>query len=183
MFMASPIAGLRAHLASPGPRHDRAANAPATASPPHPGAVPLARHDRHHRHTERGVAAVEFALVLPLLLGVMLAVIELGLMLYNQAVITQASREGARAGIVLREPKPSDSEIRQVVIHHTQGALLTLRGTAAPQVTVQQSSPAAFPNPLQVTVSYAFSGLAVAPLLGALGQPVVLSATTTMVNE
>ena len=135
------------------------------------------------RQSERGVAAVEFALVLPLLLGVLLAVIELGLMVYDQAVITQASREGARAGIVLREPKPTESEIRQVVINHTQGALMTLRGSSAPQVTVLQSSPAAFPNPLQVTVRYTFSGLAVAPLLGALDQPVVLSATTTMVNE
>lgn len=180
MFMGSQADGLRPCYATPCQRHgDRTTTSPSESQPRHdPGR--LARHDRLK---ERGVAAVEFALVLPLLLGVLLAVIELGLMLYDQAVITQASREGARAGIVLREPKPSDSEIRQVVINHTQGALMTLRGSSAPQVTVLQSSPAAFPNPLQVTVRYTFSGLAVAPLLGALDQPVVLSATTTMVNE
>jgi len=152
---------------------------------PDAGTEPLSNaHSRHSRKwRQQGVAAVEFALVLPLLLGVLLAVIELGLMLYNQAVLTQASREGARAGIVLRDPKPSDTEIRQVVLRHTDGVLLNLRGTASPQVTVVQSNPAAFPNPLQVTVRYSFSGLTVAPLLGALQQPVVLSATTVMVNE
>lgn len=132
---------------------------------------------------QRGVAAVEFALVLPLLLAVMLAVIELGLMLYNQAVITQASREGARYGIVLTDPKRGEQAIRDEVLRHTKSALINLRGTTAAQVTVVQSSPAAFPNPLQVTVSYDFNGLALAPLLGALGKTVRLTATTTMVHE
>ena len=174
MFCCPPRSG-------PCSRLTRHPSRPRTAPPPDRRTA--GRHARRTPEGERGVAAVEFALVLPLLLGVMLAVIELGLMLYDQAVITQASREGARAGIVLREPKPTDSEIRQVVISHTQGALLNLRGTATPQVTVQQSSPAAFPNPLRVTVQYSFSGLALTPLLGALGHPVVLHATTVMVNE
>lgn len=129
------------------------------------------------------MAAVEFAFVLPLLLTVLLAVIELGVMLYNQAVITQASREGARVGIVLRVPKPGEADIRQAVLSRTQGALIALRGSASPEVEVQQSNPAAYPNPLRVTVRYPYAGLALGPLLSALDQPVVLSATTVMVNE
>jgi len=138
---------------------------------------------RLHKPHQAGVAVVEFALVLPLLMTVLLAVIELGVLLYNQAVITQASREGARVGIVLREPKPTEADIRQAVLQRTQGVLLQLRGSASPEVLVQQSSPAAYPNPLRVTVRYPYAGLALGPLLTALDQPVVLSATTVMVNE
>ena len=42
---------------------------------------------------------VEFAIVLPLLLILICGVIEFGVMFYDKAVITNASREGARAGI------------------------------------------------------------------------------------
>lgn len=147
-----------------------------------PAARPVRRQARR-RAAQSGMAVVEFALVLPVLVAVLLAVIELGVMLYNQAVITQASREGARVGIVLRDPKPGDNEIRQAVLARTQGALIALRGSASPEVQVQQSSPAAHPNPLRVTVRYPYAGLALGPLLTALDQPVVLSATTVMVNE
>lgn len=46
--------------------------------------------------SNRGVSAVEFALVLPLLLVILFGIIEFGAVLYNQAVITNASREAAR---------------------------------------------------------------------------------------
>lgn len=48
----------------------------------------------------RGVAAVEFALVLPVLLFIFIGIVEFGIMLYDQAVITNAAREGARWGVV-----------------------------------------------------------------------------------
>ncbi|HOD35428.1 MAG TPA: pilus assembly protein [Syntrophales bacterium] len=52
----------------------------------------------------RGAAAIEFAIVLPLLLLIIFGTIEFGFLLYNKQVITNASREGARAGIVVRTP-------------------------------------------------------------------------------
>jgi hypothetical protein len=48
----------------------------------------------------RGVAAVEFALVMPVLLFLFIGIVEFGIMLYDQAVITNAAREGARWGVV-----------------------------------------------------------------------------------
>ncbi|HKK00735.1 MAG TPA: TadE/TadG family type IV pilus assembly protein, partial [Desulfuromonadales bacterium] len=56
------------------------------------------------RRHERGASAVEFALVLPLLLVILFGIIEFGFILYDKAMITNASREGARAGIVLYTP-------------------------------------------------------------------------------
>ncbi len=46
--------------------------------------------------SERGASLVEFALIAPLLFVLLFGIIEFGAMLYDQAVITNASREGAR---------------------------------------------------------------------------------------
>jgi Flp pilus assembly protein TadG len=50
--------------------------------------------------SQKGAAAVEFAIVLPLLVLLLFGIIEFSTVYYDQAVITNASREGARAGIV-----------------------------------------------------------------------------------
>lgn len=132
---------------------------------------------------QMGAAAVEFALILPILLLVFFGMVELSLALYDKAIITNASREGARAGIVLSSPKLTDSQIRTVVLNYTNGSLISLGTTTAPTVTIAQSSPASFPNPLRVTVSYTYKGLGVGTMLGALGAPIVLTSSTSMVNE
>lgn len=143
-------------------------------------------HPRHmaiRRQVQQGAAAVEFALILPILLLVFFGMVELSLALYDKAILTNASREGARAGIVLSSPKMTDAQIRAVVLNYTNGSLISLGTTTAPTVTVSQSSPASFPNPLRVTVSYTYKGLGVGTLLGALGSPIVLTSSTSMVNE
>ena len=48
------------------------------------------------RQSERGSVAVEFALLIPILLLVLFGVINFGVLMYNQAVMTNAAREGAR---------------------------------------------------------------------------------------
>lgn len=141
------------------------------------------RTDRRRAAHERGAAAVEFALVLPVLLAVLMGVVEMGLALYDKAVLTHASREGARAGIVLRNPKLSTSEISAIVLQRAQGSLISLLPANAPQVTVLQSSPAAYPNTLQVSVQYTFQGIALGSLMQAMGTPWVIRATTVMVHE
>ncbi|MDI9232885.1 TadE/TadG family type IV pilus assembly protein [Limnohabitans lacus] len=135
------------------------------------------------RQAQQGAAAVEFALILPILLLVFFGMIELSLALYDKAILTNASREGARAGIVLSSPKLTDAQIRTVVLNYTNGALISLGSTTAPTVTIEQSTPASFPNPLRVTVSYTYKGLGVGTMLGALGAPIVLTSSTSMVNE
>ncbi|KZE92013.1 hypothetical protein AVP42_02916 [Agromyces sp. NDB4Y10] len=54
------------------------------------------------RRHEDGAAAVEFALVVPLLLIILLAIISLGWVFNQQLTLTQAAREGAR--IIAVEP-------------------------------------------------------------------------------
>lgn len=131
----------------------------------------------------QGAAAVEFALVLPVLLLILLGIVDFSLALYDKAVLTNASREGARAGIVLRNPKLSEGEIRAVVWRYTDSALVSLGNRVRPTVVVDPAVPAYFPTPLRVTVTYTFKGIAMGNLFNALGSPWVLTATSVMVNE
>jgi len=52
---------------------------------------------------DRGAAAVEFALLLPLLLLIVLGIVDFGRMLNAQVTLTQAAREGARL-VALGQP-------------------------------------------------------------------------------
>lgn len=47
-------------------------------------------------NSERGSVAVEFALLVPVLFLILFGIINFGVLMYNQAVITNAAREGAR---------------------------------------------------------------------------------------
>jgi Flp pilus assembly pilin Flp len=54
-------------------------------------------------NSDRGAAAVEFALLLPLLLLIVFGIIDFGRALNTQITLTQAAREGARA-LALGQP-------------------------------------------------------------------------------
>lgn len=83
--------------------------------------------------SEKGVSAVEFALMLPLLVLLVFGIIEFSVLLFDKAVLTNASREGARSGIVwgwdqvndVYQPK-TDAEIRQVIKDYANGHLVNL---------------------------------------------------------
>jgi hypothetical protein len=83
---------------------------------------------------QRGASLVEFAIILLVFLSMLFGVIEFGLIVYNQQVINNASREGARAGIVVRAPRKIDgvtylrtteSEIREIVRSFASENLVT----------------------------------------------------------
>ena len=137
-----------------------------------------------HCKVQRGVDVVDFALILPILLLLLLGTIDGSLALYDKAVITNASREGARAGIVARNPKLTDAEIRQVVLNYTNGSLIHFGpGKPPPVVNVVQSTVGTTPSTLGVTVSYTFQGIGLGGLFNTLGQPWVLTSNTVMVHE
>jgi hypothetical protein len=82
-------------------------------------------------NNQKGATAVEFAVILPLLLLLIFAVIEFSLFIFNRQVLTNACREGARAGIVVRIPRLSDGEIETIVRNYCENYLVTF-GTSAP---------------------------------------------------
>ncbi|WP_395067702.1 TadE/TadG family type IV pilus assembly protein [Paraburkholderia silvatlantica] len=128
------------------------------------------------------MAAVEFALVLPVLLILLFGIIEMGLFLYDKAVITNAAREGARAGVVLKNPKPTASDVQTVVTNYTSSYLLTFGQQNTP-VVVTTGAGGNFGQPLSVTVSYQYNGLALGRMVAPITGTITLSATTVMNNE
>lgn len=63
-------------------------------------------------HPEEGSAAVEFALVLPLVLTAALALVQVGLIARDAVVVAHAAREGAREAAVTTD----DTQVRNAVI-------------------------------------------------------------------
>jgi len=67
-------------------------------------------------HGDRlGQALVEFAVVLPILLLLMIGLVNLGILVNAQIVLTQAAWEGARAGATISDPSAGDDEITGAV--------------------------------------------------------------------
>ena len=64
---------------------------------------------------QKGASAVEFAFIAPLLFVLLFGIVEFGFLLYDQVMITNAAREGARAGIIFKNPRPTLAEITTVV--------------------------------------------------------------------
>ena len=108
---------------------------------------------------KRGTSVAELAFCLPLLLMIVFGIVEFGFILYDKAVITNASREGARAGIVFHHPdRISDGEIITVATNYCSSYLVNLGSSSSPSVNVTRagSDPG---DSLTVTVTYPYTFL------------------------
>jgi len=74
---------------------------------------------------QKGATAVEFAIVLSLLITLIFGIIEFSLFIFNRQVITNAAREGARAGIIARPVRLSNDQINAVVLNYGAQHLIT----------------------------------------------------------
>jgi Flp pilus assembly protein TadG len=131
-----------------------------------------------HLKREEGAAAIEFALLLPLLMLILFGIIEFGLVLYNQEVITNASREGARYGIVIGSPRPTTGQIQGVVNTYLTNA--GLAGSATVSVTGAQGASG---SDLTVAVVYPYTFLVLPNFAAGLSNNLNLNATTVMKLE
>lgn len=64
---------------------------------------------------DRGAAAVEMALLLPLLLLLVFGIIDFGRMLNAQITVTEAAREGARAAAISNSGSEAESRVAKLV--------------------------------------------------------------------
>lgn len=71
-----------------------------------------AKHCAGHRRNQKGAAAVEFALVLPVLLVMVLGVIDYGVLFSQNMSLQNAAREGARQGILQGDVIATASQAR-----------------------------------------------------------------------
>jgi len=105
---------------------------------------------------KKGTAAVEFAIVLPFLVLLIFGTIEFGLMFYNKQVITNASREGARAGITGILTVPPYPEVQQIVLDYCNNKFINLNGSNALQTGDIVVAPDGADD-LSVTVSFNYN--------------------------
>mgnify|MGYP003340515679 CR=1 FL=1 len=129
---------------------------------------------------EHGVVAAEFALLLPVLLIILFGTIEFGMIMYGREVVTNASREGARVGIIQRIPAVTAGEIITVARNYLTGTGIN---TAQVTITVPASG-GATGTPVTVTAIYRYPWLIpYIPTIMGLPSPLPISMTTTMRHE
>ena len=129
------------------------------------------------RFGERGAAAVEFAILLPVLMLILFGIIEFGMIMYSREVITNASREGARSGIVQATAKPTEAQIQAVVTNYLNGTGIDPNVTTISVVGEGLTAP----NTLTVTVTYPYNFFV--PVILGLGNSITLTGQTVMRHE
>ena len=131
---------------------------------------------------QEGQSLVEFAIVAPVLLLLLLGIVEFGLILYNQHVITNASREGARFGIVVEIPRRTEAEIQGVVDAYCADHLVTFGSGGIPSTSVTYAGQF-FGDDLTVEVTFPYDFLVLPNFLSTLAGGINLRAETTMKYE
>lgn len=122
---------------------------------------------------QKGAAMVEFALIAPLLFVILFGIIEFSVLLYDKAMLTNASREGARVGIVFiqdREDNWDDvvDDIEAAVNTYAENYLISFDPGSSLEILI---NPAGYDSgqSLTVTVNYPFQFLVFSNLIGLLG--------------
>jgi hypothetical protein len=139
----------------------------------------LERPCRLFRRNRRAAAAVEFALVAPVFFLLVFGMIEYGRMLMVQQVLTNASREGARAAVL---DGATEAQVQATVTTYLtngsiSGALTTVAGPGGISLSNTE-----FGDPVTVTISIPFSQVSWLPSPMYLGAK-TMQASTVMRRE
>jgi Flp pilus assembly protein TadG len=127
------------------------------------------RRSRFLAGRERGAAAVEFALVLPLLVIMLLGIIDFGLYYYNDLQLTHAARDAAR----------------YLSVNNVAGAQAAIGGATLVSTVInsQGLTPATSGQPATVTLRATYSFLTPLPLVVGIGKTLGINATVVMRRE
>lgn len=116
-----------------------------------------------------GGSLVEFVLIAPLLFVILFGIIEFGILIFDKAVLTNACREGARAGIVFADPRISDAEIEAVVRNYCEAHLISFGSGSTLVVPSPTRSGNAAGDSLTVTANYDFRFLVFSNVMALIG--------------
>lgn len=135
--------------------------------------------------SERGAELIEFALVFPTLLIVMLGIIDFGFLFQRYEVVTNAAREGARVAIL---PGYDVADVQARVNQYLTAGGLT--GTSTTTLGAAQNIPLTGGRCISVrpvTVTYQHQFVFLGPIVGLLGgsglSNKTLRATSAMRSE
>lgn len=140
--------------------------------------------------SERGAELIEFALVFPLLLFVVLGIVDFGFLFQRMEVVTNAAREGARIAVL---PGYSTADVRARVCSYVQGGgvpMTNAQCASTANINVTNTTITAGASSIsakQVTVSfphqYLFIGGFASWIGGGSFGTVPVNATATMRDE
>ncbi len=118
---------------------------------------------------KKGQSIVELALLLPVILMLLLGIVEFGRVYGSYMIITNASRQGARAGAV----GANDADVIQIVKDNAS----TLDQAALDPVPTRVESD----DVVTITVTVTYDVQIYAPFIGSItGNPIRLEAATSM---
>ncbi len=120
---------------------------------------------------------VEFAIVLPLLVLLVIGFIEFGILMHNKQVITNASREGARAAIT-PVPELDPGDVVQIVQTYSEDNLIYFGNFSPVTVSPPPATPRSFGEVITITVTWDYNFLL--PAIIGLGPTITLGAETKM---
>lgn len=126
--------------------------------------------------SERGAELIEFALIFPILLLVVVGIVDFGFLFQRFEVLTNAAREGARLGVL---PNYSVADVQSRVCGFLAAGGVPTTGNCAatganPTVTMTQVpvNVPGQPTPIQtqmVTVSYTHNYMFIGPIMNLTG--------------
>ena len=87
--------------------------------------MPIMRHLRRFKKDKDGVAAVEFAIILPVFLLILFGSIEIAMVMFTLSLAEGGLREAARFGVTGQEPDPAarQDRILEIISDHTHGLI------------------------------------------------------------
>lgn len=140
---------------------------------------------------QKGAEVVEFAIVSSLLFLILFGIIEFSVALFDKATLTNASREGARTGILFRQaPRDTAAEdaiIKQAIDDYASAYLISLGGPATMSTTIQRvdltGNGFGEGDEVIVTITYPYQFLILPNFIGTLGGILNLTTTTVMRAE
>lgn len=121
-----------------------------------------------HRRRERGQDLVEYALILPIMMLILMSILDLGRGIYCYTIVHNSTREGVRYGIIYPDdPVGIEAAVRNRAVALDPAALTVL-------VTLPDE------DTVRVTVNYQFTVITpiVVPLIGS--DAVTISSQATM---
>jgi Flp pilus assembly protein TadG len=121
------------------------------------------------KHSEKGQALVEFALLVPIFLVLMFAIVDFGMGFYSWITVTNGAREGARLGAVLASADEISDRVYDSVTLPDEATKMTVtvtnaQGAPGESVVVQVDYDYDFITPLAGLVQF-LTGDTVGPTL------------------
>jgi Flp pilus assembly protein TadG len=126
------------------------------------------------RHRESGAAAVEMAIILPVLILLVGGIVDFGRAFYTQVVLTNAAREGTRYALALEDPTASASAIQARAY---EAAKVVSTSTNTPTATFSETC--STDDQMQVAVSMQFNYFFLT-LVPGISNPTTVTGTSVM---